>query len=398
MKPELARRIAFTLGALLIFRLGSHIPVTGVSTPGGLLSPGVIGRISIFSLNLVPYLTAAIIIQLVSMVWRRLSALERSGEAGRRRIARRTLILALLLAAFQAFGVASAIQKFPELVTEPGSWFLLSATASMVGGVVFLVWLSEQITRHGIGNGLALIFLTGVVAELPNGLVSLLEYGRRGILSTGQIMLLMIFSVALVALIVFVERARRRIPVQFAARHLGGHVIPAQSTYLSLKLNSGGFLPTVVAPWLYLLPLSVAGIFFGQPPWLAAISGQLTFGESGHMILGSVAIILVAFLYTAFLVDPDHVAESLKKYGGVIPGIFPGEPTAEHVDRVVSRTTCVGAAYLVAVFLIPEILVGYYHSPFYLGGSSALIMVCTFLDIETQVRGPIAHRAGGRNV
>ena len=208
-------------------------------------------------------------------------------------------------------------------------------------------------------------------------------------------MLLAIFSVALIALIVFVERARRRIPVDFVARNLRG---PAQSSHLPLKLNSAGFLPAIVAPWFYFLPLSMLSIVVGQPPWLTAIMGQLAFGHLGHMIVGSIAVALVAFLYTAFLVDPDHAAESLKAYGGSIPGVAPGEPTAEHLDRVVSRTTCVGAAYLVAVFLIPEILVSYFQSPFYLGGSSALIMVCTVLDLETEVRGRSLTEPGGEYV
>jgi preprotein translocase subunit SecY len=396
MKPELARRIAFTLGALLIYRLGTYIPLPGIKIPPQFPGGPIVNPLSIFSLWILPYVTAAILVQVASMVSSRLGALARSSDAGRRKIARYTISLAILLTVFQAYGTASSLQNaVPDLINEPRELFVLSATVSLTGGTVFLIWLSELITAYGVGNGLTWLFFTGVAAAMPAQIASCFELMRQGVLPAGHALLLAIFSVALIALIVFVELARRRIPIQFVARNLSGRVLPAQSSYLSLKLNSAGFLPTIVAPWFYFLPLSIVGTFFGQSPWLETAMGQLAFGHLGHMILGSVAIVVVAFLYTAFLVDPDHVAESLKKYGGVIPGIFPGEPTAEHVDRVVSRTTCVGAAYLVAVFLIPEILVAYYQSPFYLGGSSALIMVCTVLDLETQVRGGSLTEPGG---
>jgi preprotein translocase subunit SecY len=304
--------------------------------------------------------------------------------------------LAILLTVFQAFGTASGLQNaVPNLINEPGGLFLLSTTVSLTGGTVFLIWLSELITAYGIGNGLAWLFFTGVAAAMPAQIASCFELMRQGALPSRHALMLAIVSVALIVLIVFVELARRRVPVQFVARNLGGRVIPAQSSQLSLKLNSAGFLPTIVAPWFYFLPLSIVGIVIGQPPWLAALMGQLAFGHAGHMILGSVVIVLVTFLYTAFLIDPEHAAELLKKHGGVIPGVFPGEPTAEHLDRIVSRTTCVGAVYLAAIFLIPEILVVYYPSSFYLDGSSALIMVCTVLDLATQVRGHSLTEPGG---
>ena len=257
MTSELARRIAITIGALLIFRLGSHIPLAGISTPGGLLLSGSIGRISVFSLSVIPYLSAAIIIQLVAVVWGRLGRLERSGEAGRRRIARYTLILTLLLAAFQAFGIASAMQNISGLVTEPGGWFLLSATATMAGGVFFLVWLSEQITRHGIGNGLALILFVGIVVSLPAEIATTLEQLRQGAVSANLLLFVAVLSVAVVAVIVLVERARRNVPVQYAARQVGKRLLAPRTSVLPIKLNSAGFLIPTTAGALDIL--SAAG-------------------------------------------------------------------------------------------------------------------------------------------
>jgi preprotein translocase subunit SecY len=274
--------------------------------------------------------------------------------------------------------------------------FVLSATVTLTGGTIFLVWLSEQITAHGIGNGLAWLLFTGVAVKMPSEIATMVEMTRQGALSVERAMLAAVLGVALVGVVVLVELARRRVPVEFAARNLGGRVLPARSSHLSLKLNNAGVIPTLVAPWLYFLPLAAAGfVLGGRSPMLSAALEQLSFGHLGHMILGSVAIVIVAFLYTAFMVDPDHAADSLKKFAGTIPGVAPGEPTAEHIDRVVSRLTCVGAVYLAAIFLIPELLVTYFQVPFYLDGSSALIMVCTVLDLETQVRGQSLTGPGG---
>jgi preprotein translocase subunit SecY len=343
-----------------------------------------------------PYLTAAILIQLVSMVSSRLGALPRSGEAGRRKIARYTIGLAVLLTALQAYGVGSGLQTVPNFVDEPGGWFLLSTTVTLTGGTVFLIWLSEQITARGIGNGLAMILFAGVAVDMPRAVASLLELGREGTLSSGALLLIAILWIALVGVVVFVERARRRVPVEFAARHLGDRLLPARSTHLPLKLNSAGLMPTVVGSWLYVLPLMFASLVFGpNSPWLVAAYQQIGPGHLGHMILSSVAIILLAFVYTSFVVDPEYAADSLRKHGAAIPGIEPGEPTAEHLDRIVSCATCIGAVYLAAVFLVPELLLSYGQVPFYLGGASVLVVVCTVLDIETQVRGLTLTRPGG---
>jgi preprotein translocase subunit SecY len=393
MKSELARRIVFTLGALLIFRLGVYIPLPGIKIYAPVLGTlgifaGGVRYMSVFSLFIVPYLSAAIMIQLASMVSSRLSALPRSGEAGRRKIRHYTLGLTILLTLFQAYSIAAGLQSVPHLVNEPGGLFLLTTTATLTGGTIFLVWLSEQITARGIGNGIALILFTGVAAELPKTVASTVMLTWRQVLSVERVSLLTILWVAVVGLVVFVELARRLVPVEFAGRKRGDHFVMAQPKHLSLKINSAGVVPTIAAPWLYLIPLWIAGIALGQTsPLLVAAFGQLTFGHLGHLILSSVAIVIIAFVYTAFVVDPEYAADSLKKYGAVIPGVEPGGATAAHLDRVVSYMTCMGAVYLAAVFLITELLLVYGQVPFYLAGASVLIVVCTVLDIKTQMRG-----------
>jgi preprotein translocase subunit SecY len=394
---ELARRIAFTIGALLIFRLGSHVPLAGISAQTGVLSTGAIDRVSILALTLIPYLSAAIFIQLLSMVWGRLGALERSGEAGRRKLARITLVLTLLLASFQAFGLASALQNISGLVTGPGEWFLLSTTATMVGGVFFMIWLSEQITRHGIGNGIALVLSINILVSLPAEIATAFELLRQGAVSGNLVLFNTVVWAALVALIVLVEGARRNVPVQYGARQVGKRLLPPRDQVLPIKLNSAGFLiPVTVTPWIFYLPLALATFAFGRTPWLAAAYEHIQFARPAHIILGSIAIFVLAFIYTAYVLDPEQAAETLQKQGGAIPGVAPGEPTADHLDRVVSLTTAVGAVYLVAVSLIPEALVaGGVALPYKIGGGSVLIVVCTILDIKKQVRDVSLTNPGG---
>ena len=397
MNSELARRIVFTLGALLVYRFGTTIPFPGVHRPADQMVHLYAGaRFSIFSLQILPYLTAAILIQLVSMVSSRLGALPRGGEAGRRKLRRYTLGFAVFLAAAQAYGIASGLQDIPGFVSEPGGLFLLSAMVTLTGGTVFLIWLSEQITARGIGNGLALIVFANVATSVPRAVGSMVQSTWQGELSVGRVSLLAILWAALVTAVVFVERARRRVPVEFAARNLGGRLLSRQSTYLSLKLNSAGLMPTVVSSWLYLLPLMAASLLLDRSsPWLAAATGMTPGTHMAGLILSSVAIILLVFVYTSFVVDPERAADSLKTYGAAIPGVEPGEPTAEHIDRIVTYATCIGAIYLAAVFLGPELLRSISGAPFYLGGASVLVVVCTVLDIETQVRGLTLTRPGG---
>lgn len=394
MTGELARRIGITIGALLIFRLGTYIPLPGITPQNVISLPAAIGRLSILSLSLLPYLTAAILIQLVSLVWRRLSALERSGEAGRRKIAWVTLAVTLPLVAFQAFGIATALQNIRGLVPEPGGWFVASATASMVGGVFFLIWLSEQITRYGIGNGLAVILSVGIITSIPVEFVASLELLRDGAISTNHLLLDTVLWLALVPVIVLVESAQRNVPVQYAARQVGRRLLPPRTSVLPIKLNSAGFLiPTTVMPWIVFLPLAAATFGFGQTPWLAAAYEHMQFARPAHIIVGAVLVFVLAFIYTAYVLDPERAAETLQEQGGAIPGVAAGEATADHLDRVVSLTTVVGASYLVAISFLPEALVaGGVLIPYKMGGGSALIVVCTILDIRTQVRD--LRRAG----
>ncbi|QOZ26567.1 preprotein translocase subunit SecY [Bradyrhizobium sp. CCBAU 51753] len=397
---ELARRIAITIGALLIYRLGCFIPISGLSPQAGLLQPNAAARLSIFSLVIFPYLSAAIIIQLVSVVWGRLSALERSGEAGRRRIARYTLSLTLLFAAFQAFGIASTLQSMRGLVAEPSAWFLISTTATLVGGVFFLVWLSELITRHGIGNGLALILSVGIVAAFPAEVATTIELLRQGAVSGNLVLFNAILSVAVVAMIVLVESARRNVPVQYVARQVGKRVFAPRASVLPIKLNSAGFLiPVTVAPWIFNLPLALATLVFGQTLWLAAAYAHLTYGKPLNIVLISIAVFLLAFIYAARVLDPEHAAATLQKLGGTIPDVAPGDATADHLDRIASLTTVVGAVYLVAVLLIPAaLLASGTVLPYNFAGGSVLIVVCTILDLKKQVRELSRINRGGERI
>jgi preprotein translocase subunit SecY len=414
MTLELARRIAFTLGALLVYRLGTFVPLPGVdlslweqlfdANSGGTLgmaaasSGGAIARLSIFSLGVMPYISAAIIIQLMSMVSSTLSGLTKRGASGRRSVARYTLGVALILTAFQGHGIASGLQHIPNLVNDPSGLFRVATTATLVGGAVLLVWLGEQITAHGIGNGLALLLCAGIVVDVPKAIASTLELGRQGVLSFELISALAVLSVALIGLIVFMERARRRVAVEFSERKLGDRVLPSKRSHLALKLNHAGLIPAALAPWFFFLPLTIAGLVFGPTAWLSSVAVAIAPGHPARMILLPLVIVIFAFVYTAYVVDPERTAESLKRYGGAIPGIEPGEPTAIHVDQVVSSLTVVGAAYLAAVFLIPEALIVYANVPYYFSGASALIVVCAVLDIESQVRGESLTERGSEYV
>jgi preprotein translocase subunit SecY len=392
---ELFQRIAFTLGALLLYRLGTYIPLPGIDpniweqifqTQRGaalgwlnLTSGGSIHRLAIFALNIVPYVAAAIILQLAMIVSRRLRALRKLGEHGRRVMERYTLSLAALLAAFQAYGIASALEGVRGVVANPGWLFLLSTVITLTGGTLLLAWLSQQITLRGIGNGIALVLFAGIVTELPADVARTLELSRQGVLSSNALPTFMVIVVVVTAFIVLMERARRQIPIRFAARE-GARLRESRSD-LSLKLNSAGVIPVILASWFLVVPVALTYFAGGQrPTWL----------EQGHLlylIVYGTLIVLCAFLYTAFVLDPEAAAETLKQHGGAIPGIEPGEATAAHLDSIVSRSTVIGAFYLALVCLLPAILTGYAAVPFYFGGPSLLIVVCTILDLDAQVRG-----------
>jgi preprotein translocase subunit SecY len=397
MTEELVRRIALTLGALLLYRLGTYIPLPGIdptvwdrifrTQANGILgsldlfSGGGIHRLALFALSITPYLTAALILQLAMTVSQRLRKLAREGEDGRAVIERRTRILAAALAALQAFGIAEALQNINGMVTHPGSLFLLSTVITLTGGTLFLVWLSSPITLRGIGNGVALLIFTGIVAQLPATIAGTLELGRQGLLSGNAFAAIVLIVIAVITFVAVMELARRRIPIAYAAR---AGTIPALEGHsdLSVKLNPAGVIPVTLASFvLTMLVLAVAAFFGGQTPdWFG-------FGRPLYLVLYAALIVLFAFLYTAFVLDPEDAAESLQRHGGMITDIAPGEPTAAYLDQSISRTTMLGAAYLVLVCLLPQILIATTAVPFYFGGAVLLIVVGTALDLMAQVQG-----------
>ena len=410
---ELKQRIWFTLGALLVYRFGTYIPLPGIdpsaweqifrTQSGGILgmfnmfAGGGIHRMAIFALNIMPYISASIIIQLMTTVSPQLEALKKEGEAGRKTINQYTRYLTVLLAAFQAYGISVGLEGASTVVSAPGMFFRLSTVLTLTGGTMFLMWLGEQITARGIGNGISLIILAGIVAELPAALYGMFELGRQGALGTPIILGVILMSVVVIAFIVFMERAQRRLLIQYPKRQVGNRMFEGQSSHLPLKLNTSGVIPPIFASSLLLLPTTVANFNAGQgPEWLSIITTQLGHGRPLFLILYVGLIVFFAFFYTAIVFNPTETAENLKKHGGFIPGIRPGERTAEYIDYVLSRITVIGAAYLALVCLLPEILISYAAVPFYFGGTSLLIVVSVTMDTVAQVQGYLfAHQYEG---
>jgi preprotein translocase subunit SecY len=396
---ELKKRIWFTLGALLVYRLGTYIPLPGIDPSaweqifrtklsGGIFdvfnmfAGGGIHRMAIFALNIMPYISASIIIQLMTTVSPELEKLKKEGEQGRKVMNQYTRYLTVLLAAAQSYGIALGLEGTGQAVADPGLFFRLSTVITLTGGTMFLMWLGEQITSRGIGNGISLIILAGIVAELPSAIAGTLELGRQGALSTGLILTVMVMAVAVIAFIVFMERAQRRLLIQYPKRQVGNRMFEGQSSHLPLKLNTSGVIPPIFASSLLLLPTTVANFNAGQiPEWLASITAQLGHGQPLFLLLYVGLIIFFAFFYTAIVFNPTETAENLKKHGGYIPGFRPGERTAEHIDYVLSRITVVGAMYLAAVCVLPELLIGYAGLLFYFSGSALLIVVVGMLEL-----------------
>jgi preprotein translocase subunit SecY len=410
---ELKKRIWFTLGALLVYRLGTYIPLPGIdpsaweqifrTQAGGILgmfnmfAGGGIDRMAIFALNIMPYISASIIIQLMTTVSPTLEQLKKEGEAGRKVINQYTRYLTVFLAAFQAYGIAIGLEGAGNVVSSPGFFFHISAVITLTGGTVFLMWLGEQITSRGIGNGISLIILAGIIAELPSAIAGTLELGRQGALSTGLILLVIIMVIVVIGFIVFMERAQRRLLIQYPKRQVGNRMFEGQSSHLPLKLNTSGVIPPIFASSLLLLPTTVANFNAGQgPDWFVTITTQLGHGRPLFLILYVALIVFFAFFYTAIVFNPTETADNLKKHGGFIPGIRPGERTAEYIDYVLSRITVIGAGYLALVCLLPEILISYAAVPFYFGGTSLLIVVSVTMDTVAQVQGYLlAHQYEG---
>ena len=410
---ELKKRILFTLGALIIYRLGTYIPIPGINPEAlaetfrqqqsgllgmfNMLSGGAIGRMAIFALNIMPYISASIIIQLLTTVSPHLEQLKKEGEQGRRQINQYTRYGTVFLAALQAYGIALGLEGAGNIVADPGWFFRLTTVITLVGGTVFLMWLGEQITARGVGNGISLIIFAGIIAELPAALVGTLELGRQGALSTGLIISLLVMAVAVVAFIVFMERAQRRLLVQYPKRQVGNRMLQGDASHLPLKLNSAGVIPPIFASSLLLLPITVANFSAGQgPEWLQTLTAMLGRGQPLHIFIYVALIIFFAFFYTAIVFNPKDTAENLKKYGGFLPGIRPGERTAEYIDYVLTRITVVGALYLAAVCVLPELLITYTGVPFYFGGTSLLIVVSVTMDTVAQIQSHLlAHQYEG---
>ena len=411
---ELKKRLWFTLGALLVYRFGTYIPLPGIdpsawdqifrSQAGGILgmfnmfSGGGIHRMAIFALNIMPYISASIIIQLVTTVSPTLEALKKEGERGRKIMNQYTRYLTVVLAAFQSYGIAIGLEGAGHVVTDPGWFFRVSTVITLTGGTLFLMWLGEQITARGIGNGISLIIMSGIIAELPSAIAGTLELGRQGALSTGLILAVLVMAVGVIAFIVFMERAQRWLLIQYPRRQVvDNRTFESQSSHLPLKLNTSGVIPPIFASSLILLPTTIANFNAGQgPTWLSTITVQLGHGRPLFTMLYITLIIFFAFFYTAIVFNPTETAENLKKHGGFIPGIRPGERTAEYIDCVLTRITVLGAAYLAFVSLVPEMLISYAAVPFHFGGTSLLIVVSVTMDMVAQVQGHLlAHQYGG---
>jgi len=358
---------------------------------------GGIHRMAIFALNIMPYISASIIIQLMTTVSPTLEQLKKEGESGRKVINQYTRYLTVLLAAFQSYGIAIGLEGFGQTVSEPGLAFRISTVITLTGGTMFLMWLGEQITSRGVGNGISLIILSGIVAQLPSALAGTLELGRQGALSTGLIMVIMVMAVFVIGFIVFMERAQRRLLIQYPKRQVGNRMFEGQSSHLPLKLNTSGVIPPIFASSLLLLPTTVANFNAGQgPEWLNLVTTQLGHGRPAFLLLYVALIIFFAFFYTAIVFNPTETADNLKKHGGFIPGIRPGERTAEYIDYVLSRITVIGAGYLALVCVLPEILISYAAVPFYFGGTSLLIVVSVTMDTVAQIQGYLlAHQYEG---
>jgi preprotein translocase subunit SecY len=413
---ELKKRIWFTVLALIVYRIGCYIPLPGIDPhalsqmfqrqSGGILdmfnmfSGGALQRMTIFALNIMPYVSASIIVQVMTIVSPQLEALKKEGEAGRKKMTQYTRYLTVFLAAVQAYGLAASLMRSQGVVIDPGYVFLATTVVTMTGGTIFLMWLGEQITSRGIGNGISLIIFAGIVATLPRGLIQTLELGSTGALSTFVIIAMVVMVIAVFLFIVFMERAQRRLLVQYPKRQQGNRMYGGESSHLPLKLNTSGVIPPIFASSLLLLPLTITGFIGGSRTGGDGVLGwviqQIGHGKPLYMLLYAAGIVFFCFFYTAIVFNPEETAENLRKYGGFIPGIRPGKSTADYLDYVLTRITVVGSAYLVVVCLIPEFVINQFNLPFYFGGTSLLIMVTVTMDTVAQIHSHLlAHQYEG---
>ena len=401
---DLKRRLWFLLGALVVYRVGTHIPVPGInsqvledlfrSQQDGILglfnvfSGGALSRFSIFALGIMPYISASIIMQLCTVVVPSLEALKKEGEAGRRKITQYTRYATLGLSLFQALGISLALESQAGLVLDPGLGFRLISTVTLVTGTMFLMWLGEQITERGLGNGISLIIFAGIAAGLPNAIGLTLEQARTGAYSIPLVLGIAVLVVGVTAFVVFVERAQRKILVNYAKRQVGNRVYQGQSSHLPLKLNMAGVIPPIFASSIILFPATLAQ-WFGTGEgtiWLRDVSSALAPGQPIHEILYAAAIVFFCFFYTGLQYNPKETADNLKKSGAFIPGYRPGDQTAKYIEKITMRLTLIGSLYLVIVCFIPNFLIAWKNVPFYFGGTSLLIIVVVTMDFMTQVQ------------
>ncbi|NBO17641.1 MAG: preprotein translocase subunit SecY [Proteobacteria bacterium] len=414
---ELKKRFYFLIGALVVYRLGTYIPVPGIDPrilqeifakhQGGVLgvfnmfSGGALQRMTIFALAVMPYISASIIIQILSVAIPSLAAMKKEGDAGRRKINQYTRYGTVLLAAFQGYGLSTGLEGMTgpsgSAVIEPGMFFRFTATVTLTGGTLFLMWLGEQITARGIGNGISMIIFTGIVSGLPSAIGKTLELGRTGVISTLFIFLIIGIVVGLITLIVFMERAQRRIVVQYPKRQMGNRMYGGEATHMPLKLNTSGVIPPIFASSILLFPLTIASFNAGGGPGiLQTISTYLAHGQPLYIFMYVALIVFFCFFYTSIVFNPAEVADNLKKNGGFIAGIRPGQQTADYLDHVLTRLTVIGSAYISLVCVMPELFVAKYAVPFQLGGTGLLIVVSVAIDFSTQVQSHLfAHQYEG---
>ena len=411
---ELKKRIWFTLGALIIYRLGTYIPMPGIDPAAfqanftshkqgvlelfNMFSGGAVQRMAIFALNIMPYISASIMIQLLTSVIPTLEALKKEGESGRKVINQYTRYLTVALAVFQAYGIAVGLEGQQNVVSDPGWFFRISTVLTLLGGTMFLMWLGEQITSRGIGNGSSLIIFAGIIAAFPSAIANTLELGRQHAISPGLILVVAVMSIAVIGFIVFMERAQRRVLITYPKRQQGNRTYEGQTSFLPLKLNTSGVIPPIFASSLLLLPTTIANFSqHGAPSGiLGLVTTYLGHGRPLYMLAYIGLIVFFAFFYTAIVFNPQETADNLKKHGGFVPGIRPGERTAQYIDKILMRITVLGAAYLALICLLPEILISWANLPFYFGGTSLLIVVSVTMDTVAQIHGHLqAHQYEG---
>ncbi|MDB5427043.1 MAG: secY [Phenylobacterium sp.] len=415
---ELHKRLIFTMVALIVYRIGCYIPIPGINIAAfsqafegqakgilgmfNMFSGGAVRNMAVFALNVMPYISASIIVQLLGTIyppWEKLR--KEGGEAGRKTLNQYTRYLTVVLALFQSFGISMGLQSGQGIVDNPGLFFTVTTVATLTGGTMFLMWLGEQITSRGVGNGVSLIIFAGIVAVFPRYIAQAFSLARTGAMSGGALLVIFVLIIAITAAIVFMERSQRRLLVQYPKRQVGNRMFGGDTSFLPLKINTSGVIPPIFASSLLLLPATVMGFLANAnlpswAQWLPGAVGQLQHGRPLFMLLYGALIVFFCFFYTSVVFSPEDTAENLRKYGGFMPGIRPGKRTAEYLDFVLTRLTVIGAAYIAIVCLLPEALIGFYNAPFYMGGTSVLIVVSVTMDTVTQIQSHLlAHQYEG---